>query len=137
MHDSYEDARAGGRTLAEAAAKSELKVVTIEAIDRAATDPGGTVISTLPQSNELIAAAFETDVDVENSPLPTAAPASVFYEVEAITPARDRTLDEVRDKVVADWTTEEAARLFAEGRGCRQGAEGRHLACRCRHGDVA
>ena len=30
-HDSYEDARAGGATLAEAAAKLNLKVVTVDA----------------------------------------------------------------------------------------------------------
>src|SRR5690606_25703320 len=30
-------------------------------------------------------------------------------EVEGITPARERTLDEVRDRVVADWTAREAA----------------------------
>ncbi|HEY4192342.1 MAG TPA: peptidylprolyl isomerase, partial [Mesorhizobium sp.] len=36
----------------------------------------------------------------------------VFYEVSAVTPARDRTLDEVRQKVVADWTAAEAAKLL-------------------------
>ncbi|MFZ1775058.1 MAG: peptidyl-prolyl cis-trans isomerase [Rhizobiaceae bacterium] len=117
VHDAFEDARAGGSSLAEAAAKSDLKVVTIEAIDRAATDPAGAVISTLPQSKELIAAAFETDVGVENSPLPIGSTGFVFYEVAAITPARDRTLDEIKDKVVADWTKEEAARLLAEKAG--------------------
>ncbi|TJW42291.1 MAG: peptidylprolyl isomerase, partial [Mesorhizobium sp.] len=39
----------------------------------------------------------------------------VFYEVASITPARDRTLDEVRQKVVADWTaTETSKRLVAK-----------------------
>ena len=38
-HDSYEDARAGGATLAEAAAKLNLKVVTVDAIDRAGAAP--------------------------------------------------------------------------------------------------
>ena len=42
-HDSYEDARAGGATLAEAAAKLNLKVVTVDAIDRQALRPDGTV----------------------------------------------------------------------------------------------
>ena len=40
-HDSYEDARAGGATLAEAAAKLNLKVVTVDAIDRQALRPDG------------------------------------------------------------------------------------------------
>ena len=36
VHDSYEDARAAGSSLREAAAKLKLKVVTIDAIDRTA-----------------------------------------------------------------------------------------------------
>ena len=32
----------------------------------------------------------------------------VFYEVEGITPARERTLDEVKAKAVADWKEAEA-----------------------------
>lgn len=39
----------------------------------------------------------------------------VFFEVEGITPARDRTLDEVKAKVVADWkAAETTARLNAK-----------------------
>ena len=38
----------------------------------------------------------------------------MFYEVNAITPARDRTLDEVREKVVADWTVAETTRRLTE-----------------------
>src|SRR5690606_34106715 len=37
-----------------------------------------------------------------------------FYEVQEITPARDRTLDEVRDQVVTDWKEEEAISRLEE-----------------------
>jgi peptidyl-prolyl cis-trans isomerase D len=115
VHDSYEDARAGGSTMREAADRLKLKVVTVEAIDRTGRRPDGTVINDLPQSNDLIQGAFDTDVDVENPAIPTSASGFLFYEVEDITAARDRTLDEVREKVVADWTAQEAqARLAAK-----------------------
>nr|MBA3449330.1 peptidyl-prolyl cis-trans isomerase [Pseudaminobacter sp.] len=112
VHDSYEDSRAGGESLREAAAKLKLDVATIEAIDRAALRPDGSVVADLPQSRELLEAAFETEVGIENPPVNVGANGFVFYEVEGITPARDRTLDEVRAKAVADWIAAETARLL-------------------------
>ena len=107
VHDSYEDARAGGATLAEAAERLGLKVVTVEAVSRAGQRPDGTVIADLPASAELLREAFETEVNVENDPISLGSNGFVFYEVEGVTPARDRTLDEVRDKVTADWIAAE------------------------------
>ena len=107
-HDSYEDARAGGATLAEAAAKLNLKVVTVEAVDRQALRPDGTIVNDLPESPELLKQAFETEVGIENPAINIGSTGYVFYEVQGVTPARDRTLDEVHDKVVADWKAAEA-----------------------------
>ncbi|TIV25630.1 MAG: peptidylprolyl isomerase, partial [Mesorhizobium sp.] len=44
VHDSYEDTRASGASLAQAADKLKLKVVTIDAIDRTGQRPDGTVV---------------------------------------------------------------------------------------------
>jgi peptidyl-prolyl cis-trans isomerase D len=107
-HDSYEDARAGGATLAEAAAKLNLKVATIDAIDRQARRPDGSVVNDIPESAELLKQAFESEVGIENPAINIGSSGYVYYEVQGITPARDRTLDEVHDKVVADWKAEEA-----------------------------
>ena len=114
VHDSYEDARAAGETLEEAARKLNLKVVTVEAVDRNAQRPDGSVINDLPQSQQLLRAAFETEANVENPPLTVGSSGYVFYEVLAVTPPRDRTLDEVRDRVIADWTAEETTRLLSQ-----------------------
>ncbi len=113
VHDSYEDARAGGASMREAADKLKLTVRTVEAIDRSAQRPDGTVVNDLPQSAELIRASFETEPGVENPPLNLAGNGFLFYEIEGVTPARDRTLDEVRDRVVADWTSATAASRLA------------------------
>ncbi|MDG4897827.1 peptidyl-prolyl cis-trans isomerase [Mesorhizobium sp. WSM4976] len=107
VHDSYEDTRASGASLAQAADKLKLKVVTIDAIDRTGQRPDGTVVNDLPQSADLIKAVFAAEPHTENEGLTTADNGFVFYEVQSITPARDRTLDEVRKKVVADWTEAE------------------------------
>ena len=107
-HDSYEDARAGGATLEDAAAKLNLKVVTVDAIDRQALRPDGKIVDDLPESSELLKQAFETEVGIENPAINIGSTGYVFFEVQAITPARDRTIEEVHDKVVADWKSADA-----------------------------
>lgn len=107
VHDSYEDTRASGASLAQAADKLKLKVVTIDAIERTGQRPDGTIVNDLPQSADLIKAVFEAEPNTENEGLTTADNGFVFYEVQSITPARDRTLDEARQKVAADWTAAE------------------------------
>ncbi|MGN6769085.1 MAG: SurA N-terminal domain-containing protein [Rhizobiaceae bacterium] len=115
VHDSWEDARAGGATMREAADKLKLKVVTIDAIDREGRAPDGTVIKDLPESEQLIKDAFESDKGIENDPITTKDDGFIYYEVQDIKQAHDRTLDEVRAKVVADWKAEEAtSRLGAK-----------------------
>ena len=113
VHDNYEDSRAAGESLREAAAKLGLDVVTVEAIDRAAQRPDGSVVNDLPQSKELLDAAFEAEAGIENPPVNVGSTGYVFYEVEGITPARDRTLDEVKAKVVADWKEAETEKRLA------------------------
>ena len=113
VHDNYEDSRAAGESLREAAAKLGLEVATIEAIDRAGQRPDGSVVNDLPQSRELLEAAFEAEAGLENPPVNVGSTGYVFYEVEEITPARDRTLDEVKAKVAADWKAAEAEKRLA------------------------
>ncbi|TPL05659.1 MULTISPECIES: peptidylprolyl isomerase [unclassified Mesorhizobium] len=107
VHDSYEDTRASGASLAQAASKLKLKAVTIDAIDRTGQRPDGTIVNDLPESAELIKSVFAAEPNTENEGLTTADNGFVFYEVQSVTPARDRTLDEVRKKVAADWTEAE------------------------------
>ncbi|MHA6684815.1 SurA N-terminal domain-containing protein [Mesorhizobium sp. A556] len=113
-HDSYEDSRAAGDSMAEAASKLKLKVATVDAIDRTGQTPDATVVKGLPASADLIKAVFDAEVGAENQALATDAQGYVFYEVNETTPARDRTLDEVREKVVANWTQAETTRLLVE-----------------------
>ncbi|ESZ23771.1 SurA N-terminal domain-containing protein [Mesorhizobium sp. L2C084A000] len=113
VRDNYDDTRAAGSSLAEAAAKLKLKVVTIDAIDRSGLRPDASIVKDLPQSPELIKAVFDAEPNTENDALTTADNGFVFYEVASITPARDRTLDEVRQKAVTDWTAAEISKRLA------------------------
>ncbi|WP_404933093.1 SurA N-terminal domain-containing protein [Nitratireductor sp. L15S-10] len=114
VHDAYEDARAGGASMAEAAERLRLSMRTIEAIDASARRPDGSIVGDLPVSAELLREVFESDSGIENAPLSMGGNGFVFYEVEGITPERDRSLDEVRDQVTQDWRKAETDRLLAE-----------------------
>jgi peptidyl-prolyl cis-trans isomerase D len=113
LHDQIEDARAGGGTLQDAAARAKLPVVSYE-IDRSGRDPSGKPVNNLADAAEVISAAFASDVGVDNDPL-AADGGYVWYDVTAITPAHDRTLDQVKSEVEAGWRDDQiAARLKAK-----------------------
>lgn len=107
VHDAYEDARAGGMTLMEAATQQKLTPVTIEAVARSGQTPDGAVLSDLPQSQQLLRDVFDTEPGIEAPPISLGVEGFVWFEVDDVTAARDRTLDEVRNQVVTDWTAEQ------------------------------
>jgi len=108
IHDKIEDARAGGATLEEAAQKVNLSAVTFD-VDRSGRDPSGKLVATMPGAGDVISGAFSSDVGVDTYPI-DAEGGYVWYEVEAITPARDRTLNEVRSDVERRWRDDQVAK---------------------------
>lgn len=102
LYDEIEDARAGGALLAEVADRFKLKLETSKPFDSAGKAEDGTPAG-LPDVASLISEAFESDVGVEADPLQLGRTGFLWFEVKAVTPARDRELDEVRADVVAAW----------------------------------
>jgi peptidyl-prolyl cis-trans isomerase D len=113
LHDKIEDDRAGGTSLEQAAQKLKLPVATYD-VDRSGHDPNGKLISNLPHAGSVVAAAFASDVGVDNDPVEVDG-GYVWYNVMAITPARDRTLDEVKSQVEGRWREDQiSSRLKAK-----------------------
>lgn len=106
LHDEIEDARAGGATLAEVAGRFSLTTTEIPAVDSNGRDEAGQPV-TLPEADGLLGDAFESDVGIENNPLPLGQRGFVWFDVTKVTPARDRDLSEVRDAVVQAWSEKE------------------------------
>ncbi|MBP0614393.1 peptidyl-prolyl cis-trans isomerase [Jiella mangrovi] len=112
-YTAYEDARGGGATFEEAANQAALTVKTVKAIDRNGNGPDGKPID-LPQKSDLLAAAFDSEPGVDALPVNVDPSGYVFYDVVNIDPAHDRKLEDVRDKVVADWKRERAGEQLEE-----------------------
>jgi len=112
LRDKIEDERAAGSTLAEAGQKLGLKARIIDAVDRSGRGPDGNPIPDLPQKPDVVQSVFATDVGVDNDALQLPTGGYLYYSVTGITPSRERTLDEVKDKVEQSWRDDEiAARL--------------------------
>ena len=107
IHDKIEDERAGGASLQDTAQKAKLQVVTYD-LDRSGRDLQGNPVANLPHAAELVGAAFASDVGVDNEPI-EADSGYIWYDVAGITPAHDRTLDEVKSQVEQRWREDEIA----------------------------
>lgn len=107
LHDKIEDDRAGGSSVEDAAAKLKLPVTTYE-MDRSGRDTQSRPIANLPHAADVIKAAFASDVGVDNDPI-DADGGYIWYDVVAIAPARERTLDEVKAEVEQRWHDDEVA----------------------------
>lgn len=108
LRDKMEDERGGGASVIDAAQKLGLTAVTIDAVDRSGRAPNGQPVANIPQGLDVVSQAFNTDVGVDNDAISFKG-GYVWYDVLAITPSRDRNLDEVRDQVEARWRQDQIA----------------------------
>lgn len=113
VRDAVEDGIAGGATLSEVARTNNLTLRAIDDVDRNGLDINSTTITDLPLSSDLIAGIYEGEVGLENPPL-EGDNEFVWYEISGVTPERDRTIDEVTERLAADWLSEETAKALDE-----------------------
>ncbi|ACM36840.1 MULTISPECIES: peptidylprolyl isomerase [Rhizobium/Agrobacterium group] len=107
VHDRFEDMRASGSSLEEAATKAGLKAIKIDGIDAQGQDKTGKQAENLPEKANLLKSVFETEAGAEPLPLNIGRNGYLWFDVTSIDASRERTLDEVKDKAVSDWTTEQ------------------------------
>ncbi len=108
LYDEVEDARAGGSTLAEISERFKIPLQTVQAVDATGATADGTKPA-IPGGTSVLTGAFDADPGTEPDPVQVDRRGFAWFEVSDVIPARDRTLDEVRDSVVAAWREAEAA----------------------------
>ena len=114
LRDKIEDERTSGKSLEDAAAAAGQKPLIIKAIDQSGLDAAGAPVADLVERDALLKAAFASNVGVDNETLNTRDGGYVWFEVTGVEAARDRTLAEVREKVIDAWRGDEIARKLGE-----------------------
>jgi peptidyl-prolyl cis-trans isomerase D len=107
IRDKIEEEFGGGARLEEVAQKLNLKLRTVEAVDRSGRTPEGAQVADLPAGVDVVNSAFGAVVGGENDALQLPAGGYVWYDVVNITPSRERRLDEVKDRVEARFREDE------------------------------
>jgi peptidyl-prolyl cis-trans isomerase D len=84
----------------------------VEAVDATGKDMKGEPVKDLPAQQKLLGEVFKTEQGVDALPISIGQEGYVWFEVKGITAERDRKLEEVRDRVVADWTLEQTQKAI-------------------------
>lgn len=106
LHDSVEDARAGGSTLPEIADKLNLPLIRVDAVDRNGNGLDGKPIDTIPAAARVLNVAFQSDVGVENDPIDTPDDGYAWVDVEDVTREANKPFEEVKAEVIDLWIAE-------------------------------
>ncbi len=105
--DAVEDERAAGSNLTDTAKALNLKTRTVTKIDAQGRDENGNAITDIPVLQQLLRVAFETQPGDDTRELPVGDDGFLWYEVEEITPTRQKELSEVESDVRDAWVTQE------------------------------
>jgi len=114
LYDQVEDQRAGGKPLKEIAAELGSEFVSVAAIDRSGMSPEGKPVLLLPDTQNLLQAAFEGEVGSEIEPVELADGGIAWVDVISVTPERLKPLEEVKAEVKAAWRETEFAKAVAQ-----------------------
>ncbi|MGE3720086.1 MAG: SurA N-terminal domain-containing protein, partial [Bauldia sp.] len=101
LREQIEDARAAGATLAEVGERFGLATSLIT-VDAQGNDALGNPIADLPGGTALVNGIFASDIGLADPPI-VARGGAVWFEVAEILPPHQRPLEEVRERVIADW----------------------------------
>lgn len=104
--NQLDDALAGGASLEDAAKKLNMAIETFPAVTQQGMDASGKPIGELIGTPQLLPTAFSTDTGQDSTQIDDGAGGYFIVRVDAITPAALRPLDQVKDKVLADWQAE-------------------------------
>ena len=113
-YTAIQDSLGSGATLAEAAEAAGLELTSVQGIDQKGRNADGQEVENLVGGSDLLTALFLAQPGTAAEPVNFATGSYVFFDLTDIQEAQERPLDEVRDRVVADWKTDEGDRLQEE-----------------------
>ncbi|MFC7332056.1 peptidylprolyl isomerase [Rhodocista pekingensis] len=131
--NQMDDDLAGGATLEEAAQRAGAEIVRIEAVDNRGATPAGTPVEGVPALSQVLETAFALPAGDTGHMTETDAQGYFAVRVDGVQPAALKPLETIRDRVLADWISEQraaAARAKADELAAklREGADPAQLA---------
>ncbi|WP_332060397.1 peptidylprolyl isomerase [Bartonella sp. CB74] len=112
-YTAIENARFEGASLKELADQYQLSLRTLT-LDKTGKTIEGTVLTDLPQKDILLNSIYQSNEGTDLDPLSFQEGGYLWYKVDTIIPARDKTLEEAKQEVLAQWKNEEIQRLLDE-----------------------
>ena len=110
-HDAIENARFEGVSLDELAQQYKLKLRKIT-VDSKAQAPDGQAVADLPQQSILVDGIFQAAEGADLDPIAIQGGGYLWYRVDKVINARDKALDEVKDKVIEGWKADELQKVL-------------------------
>ncbi len=106
---NFEDARASGATIEEAAESSKLLALSLPPVDRQGRGKDGNPVEPLAGQPEILKTLFETDEGAESEILQTANGDFYAVRTDSIEPPKVPPLAQIRDKVAKVWKAQQKA----------------------------
>ncbi|WP_375706167.1 peptidyl-prolyl cis-trans isomerase, partial [Bartonella sp. AA2SXKL] len=116
IRNSYteiENARFEGASFKELADQYKLPLRTIT-LDKTGKTIEGTILTDLPQKDLLLNSIYQSNEGADLDPLSLPNGGYLWYKINTIIPARDKTFEEAKQEVIAQWKKEEIQRLLDE-----------------------
>jgi peptidyl-prolyl cis-trans isomerase D len=113
LHDKIDDERSAGKTLKEIAAKFNLAVKDIAAIDRQGNGPDGKPVADLQDAQRIALAAFGSQAGTENDAIDLGGNGYAWIEPGATTPEKQKPYEEVSAEAKVQWLEAEKAKELA------------------------
>ncbi|PHS24876.1 MAG: hypothetical protein COA84_08555 [Robiginitomaculum sp.] len=106
---NFEDARASGATLEEAAETTGLLLLSLPPVDKRGYDKDQNPVTAIASEGEILKTLFETEEAVESDILETTNGDYYVIRTDSIVAPQTPKLDTIRDKVIEAWKTNKHA----------------------------
>ncbi|WP_455482309.1 peptidyl-prolyl cis-trans isomerase [Bartonella sp. B35(2025)] len=116
MRNNYtaiENARFEGASLKELADQYKLPLRTVT-LDKTGKTIEGVILTDLPQKDILLNSIYQSNEGIDLDPLSLETGGYLWYKVDTIIPARDKTLKEVKQDAIDQWKSEKIQHLLDE-----------------------
>ena len=112
IYDAVEDGRAAQTKFEDIAKAQSIPFLLVPSVSAAGLDPAAKDVA-IPDKQDVLKAAFESDVGVENNAL-TPKEGYFWYEVREVVPSALKPFDKVKDQVKSDVVARKLRELLTE-----------------------